>query len=86
MICPPGFFCQKGVKTLCSGGYCPAGVKEPVPCPDGFYDNGARQLSTKDECAYCPVGVYCKDGKVQDKCSAGYYCDFGAAEKGQGSK
>ena len=56
-----------------------------MPCPDGFYDNGARQLSAKDECAYCPVGVYCKDGRIQDKCSAGYYCDFGAAEKGQGS-
>lgn len=83
--CPPGFYCANGLRTACSGGYCPAGSATPTPCPDGQHDNGVTKLASASGCAYCPVGEYCQGGLRRGSCSAGYYCDFGAAVANQGA-
>lgn len=86
--CPAGYVCRNNSVTECSGGYCPAGSTQALPCPDGYHDNGVKRLSAASHCAYCPVGKYCAGGLTKDMkdCDAGYYCDFGAASKSQGSE
>ena len=54
--------------------YCPEGISEPIPCPEGTYnpEEGGSQLS---DCIACPAGYKCVSGDpVPKPCPAGHYC------------
>jgi hypothetical protein len=80
--CPPGYFCNDPDGTeepeKCPPfNYCPAGSTNPTVCPDGYYTNGDMEyLEEVDQCAACPTGYYCEEGRFdrQKTCDKGYYC------------
>lgn len=70
--------------TICPAGhFCPRGTKEPIKCPDGWYnlDEGA---SIFDTCLRCPAGFVCKDGVISDRADPLHYIPYhGASKKNQ---
>ena len=69
-ICPPGHYCDEGVK---------------IPCPARYYGNG-KGLSTSSCSGLCKEGYYCPVGSVsarQHSCGsnrADQYCPQGSAQ------
>ena len=82
--CPAGFQNEPGLKTnqygytYCKkpcppGFYCPYGVINPVPCPDGTYSNSGSSNVSACTSSVCPVGYYCTNGN-KTMCPIGTYC------------
>uniref|UniRef100_A0AAV2J1Z8 Sodium channel regulatory subunit beta-3 n=1 Tax=Knipowitschia caucasica TaxID=637954 RepID=A0AAV2J1Z8_KNICA len=83
--CRPGFYCEEaivGEPWLCPPhSFCPAGTMVPQPCPNGTYTySNQTGLQEEQECLPCPPGKYCRAGKIQGVCAAGYLCLSGSAE------
>lgn len=61
-VCPEGYFCPKpGTNPFdfpcIRGHYCPAGSHDPLPCPEGSYNNQERSTSISD-CIPCLENSY----------------------------
>ena len=40
ILCHPGYYCKKGLATLCDIGYeCPEGATEQLECDPGFFNS-----------------------------------------------
>ncbi|XP_077467725.1 uncharacterized protein LOC144083617 [Stigmatopora argus] len=83
--CRPGFFCEEaivGEPQICPPhSFCPAGTMVPHPCPNGSYsDPNNRGLHDARECLSCPPGRFCRAGRIQGLCAAGYLCVSGSAD------
>ncbi|XP_037124116.1 zonadhesin [Syngnathus acus] len=83
--CRPGFFCEEailGEPQICPPhSFCPAGTMVPHPCPNGSYsDPNKRGLQEARECLPCPPGRFCRAGRIQGACAAGYLCVYGSAD------
>ncbi|XP_019743138.1 zonadhesin [Hippocampus comes] len=83
--CRPGFFCEEaivGEPQICPPHFfCPAGTMVPHPCPNGSYsDPNKGGLQEARECLPCPPGRFCRAGKIQGMCAAGYLCVSGSAD------
>lgn len=74
--CPAGGYCDTNATSPAPCPlryYCPTGTPEPILCPSGTY-GAAVGLSDASECASCPSGSCCVDGRVTASCAAGFYC------------
>ncbi|XP_029700281.1 zonadhesin [Takifugu rubripes] len=83
--CRPGFYCEEaivGEPTLCPAhSFCPAGTMVPQPCPNGTYTQANQGgLQEERECLPCPPGKFCRGGRIQGVCAAGYLCVSGSAD------
>ncbi|GLD57311.1 zonadhesin-like isoform X1 [Lates japonicus] len=83
--CRPGFYCEEaivGEPWPCPPhSFCPAGTMVPQPCPNGTYtDSNQGGLQEERECLPCPSGKFCRAGKIQGMCAAGYLCVSGSAD------
>ncbi|XP_028816958.1 zonadhesin [Denticeps clupeoides] len=83
--CRPGFYCEEAIigdPWPCPPhSFCPAGTMVPLLCPNGTFtppDHGG--LQDERECLPCPSGRYCRSGKIQGNCAAGYLCISGSPE------
>ncbi|KAK1786529.1 hypothetical protein P4O66_017651 [Electrophorus voltai] len=83
--CRPGFYCEEvvlGDPLPCPPhSYCPAATMVPRLCPNGTYtppDIGG--LQDERECLPCPSGRFCRGGRIQGPCAAGYWCVSGSSE------
>nr|XP_054598666.1 uncharacterized protein si:ch211-286b4.4 [Nothobranchius furzeri] len=53
----------------------------PQPCPNGTYTHSDQWgLQDEGECLPCPPGNFCRAGKIQGVCAAGYLCISGSAD------
>ncbi|KAG7455700.1 SCO-spondin-like isoform X1, partial [Solea senegalensis] len=83
--CRPGFYCEEAVVgepwPCPPHSFCPAGTMVPQPCPKGTYTlPNQGGLQDKHECLSCPSGLFCRSGRIQSKCAAGYLCVSGSAD------
>ncbi|XP_030007196.1 uncharacterized protein LOC115431086 [Sphaeramia orbicularis] len=83
--CRPGFYCEEAIvgdPWRCPAhSFCPAGTMVPQPCPNGTYTHSNQTgLLEERECLPCPPGRFCRAGRIQGVCSAGYLCLSGSAD------
>ncbi|KAI4815467.1 hypothetical protein KUCAC02_005611 [Chaenocephalus aceratus] len=83
--CRPGFYCEEaivGEPWPCPPhSFCPAGTMVPQPCPNGTYTHSNQGgLQEERECLPCPSGRFCRAGRIQGVCAAGYLCVSGSAD------
>ncbi|XP_029373686.1 uncharacterized protein LOC115053250 isoform X2 [Echeneis naucrates] len=83
--CRSGFFCEEAIEggpLICPPhSFCPAGTMVPQPCPDGTYTHSNQGgLQEERECLPCPSGRFCRAGRIQGMCAAGYICVSGSAD------
>ncbi|XP_077422977.1 uncharacterized protein LOC144052618 isoform X3 [Vanacampus margaritifer] len=83
--CRPGFFCEEaivGEPQICPPhSFCPAGTMVPQSCPNGSYSDPNKEgLQEAQECLPCPPGRFCRAGRIQGVCAAGYLCVSGSAD------
>ncbi|KAL0973027.1 hypothetical protein UPYG_G00197910 [Umbra pygmaea] len=83
--CRPGFYCEEaivGEPWPCPAhAYCPAATMVPQMCPNGtFTPTEVGGLQEAQECLPCPPGRFCRAGKIQGRCAAGYLCVSGSSE------
>ncbi|XP_063762752.1 SCO-spondin isoform X2 [Eleginops maclovinus] len=83
--CRPGFYCEEaivGEPWPCPPhSFCPAGTMVPQPCPNGTYTHSNQGgLQEERECLPCPSGRFCRAGRIQGACAAGYLCVSGSAD------
>ncbi|KAK5904685.1 hypothetical protein CesoFtcFv8_006221 [Champsocephalus esox] len=83
--CRPGFYCEEaivGEPWPCPPhSFCPAGTMVPQPCPNGTYTHSNEGgLQEERECLPCPSGRFCRAGRIQGVCAAGYLCVSGSAD------
>ncbi|WAR28188.1 hypothetical protein MAR_013892, partial [Mya arenaria] len=68
---------QTGIGGICQQGhYCPEGTVNPLPCPQGNYNN----MTGQGDCNPCPAGYYCTEGDSlwgYSLCLEGFYCPEG---------
>ncbi|KAF8822159.1 GCC2 and GCC3 domain-containing protein [Cardiosporidium cionae] len=81
--CPSNFRCLEHTKLpeICPNNkICPEGSILGSNCPMGAYVGLSLvenpPINVK-KCLPCPVGYFCRNGLVQDKCSAGFFCGLG---------
>lgn len=88
-ICPAGFYCPAGSAFPIDcpiKNYCPANSAAATLCPDGTYNDDQLNLEASDQCKECLTGKYCTAGVIQGRCSAGYFCDYGATSATDANK
>ncbi|XP_030258688.1 zonadhesin isoform X7 [Sparus aurata] len=83
--CRPGFYCEEAIGgdpwTCPPHSFCPAGTMVPQPCPNGTYTHSNQGgLQEERECLPCPPGKFCRTGRIQGVCAAGYLCISGSAD------
>ncbi|XP_055735232.1 keratinocyte proline-rich protein-like [Salvelinus fontinalis] len=83
--CRPGFYCEEaivGEPWPCPPhSFCPAATMVPQPCPNGtFTPSDLGGLQEERECLPCLPGRFCRAGKIQGRCAAGYLCMSGSYE------
>ncbi|CAM9824345.1 unnamed protein product [Bubo scandiacus] len=83
--CQRGFYCQELVagdpKRCPPHSYCPAGTQVPLTCPEGtFTPANVTGLWNEKECLPCLPGHYCRHGRLEGKCAAGYFCLAGSSQ------
>ncbi|XP_072885876.1 uncharacterized protein [Hemitrygon akajei] len=81
--CQAGFYCDKVAtvehKPCPPHFYCPEGTVIPVPCRLGTFTwKEMSGLKEEKQCLPCPTGKYCREGKIQGNCAAGYFCLAGS--------
>ncbi|XP_031989756.1 SCO-spondin-like isoform X5 [Corvus moneduloides] len=82
--CQRGFYCQElvaGDARRCPPhSYCPTGTRVPLTCPEGtFTPENVTGLWNERECLPCLPGHYCRHGRLEGKCAAGYFCLAGSS-------
>ncbi|KAM7082943.1 uncharacterized protein J5F26_014046 [Ciconia maguari] len=83
--CQRGFYCQELVagdpKRCPPHSYCPTGTWVPLTCPEGtFTPANMTGLWNEKECLPCLPGHYCRRGRLEGKCAAGYFCLAGSSQ------
>ncbi|KAM8989363.1 uncharacterized protein PRD47_016786 [Ara ararauna] len=83
--CQRGFYCQEPVagdpKRCPPHSYCPTGTRVPLICPEGtFTPANMTGLWNEKECLPCLPGHYCRHGRLEGKCAAGYFCLAGSSQ------
>ncbi|XP_028563977.2 uncharacterized protein LOC114585457 [Podarcis muralis] len=83
--CQAGFYCHEaatGKPRRCPPhSYCPEGTLFPYPCPDGtFTPVDMSGLQEERGCLPCPVGHFCRRGRVEGRCAAGFFCQEGSSD------
>ncbi|XP_026719422.1 zonadhesin-like [Athene cunicularia] len=83
--CQRGFYCQELVagdpKRCPPHSYCPTGTQVPLTCPEGtFTPENMTGLWNEKECLPCLPGHYCRHGRLEGKCAAGYFCLAGSSQ------
>jgi len=82
---PRGYYTAYNVYDYASDGpgdaYDPQsdGVKEPIACPPGSYQDNDGQTT----CKYCPAGFYCDEEATSDvlkACPKGQFCVEGTID------
>ncbi|XP_053125640.1 multiple epidermal growth factor-like domains protein 6 isoform X2 [Hemicordylus capensis] len=82
--CQAGYYCHEATigdpQSCPPHTYCPTGTLVPHPCPDGtFTPPEVTGLQEERECLPCPGGHYCRRGRMEGKCAAGYFCQEGSS-------
>ncbi|OPJ68136.1 hypothetical protein AV530_013665 [Patagioenas fasciata monilis] len=85
VLCQRGFYCQELVtgdpKRCPPHSYCPTGTRVPLTCPEGtFTPVNMSGLWNEKECLPCLPGHYCRHGRLQGRCAAGYFCLAGSSQ------
>nr|XP_009672374.1 PREDICTED: zonadhesin-like [Struthio camelus australis] len=83
--CRRGSYCQEAVagdpKRCPPHAYCPTGTQVPHPCPEGTFTlSNMTGLWNEKECLACLPGHYCRHGRLEGKCAAGYFCLAGSSQ------
>ncbi|XP_041098352.1 SCO-spondin [Polyodon spathula] len=83
--CRPGFYCEEAIagdpRPCPPHTYCPAATQVPQLCPNGtFTPTTMSGLQEERECLPCPSGKFCRGGKIQGSCAAGFLCLSGSSE------
>ncbi|MGH0182776.1 UNVERIFIED_CONTAM: hypothetical protein FKN15_010830 [Acipenser sinensis] len=83
--CRPGFYCEEAIagdpRPCPPHTYCPAATQVPQLCPNGTFTLADMSgLQEERECLPCPSGKFCRGGKIQGSCAAGFLCLSGSSE------
>ncbi|XP_069038919.1 neurogenic locus notch homolog protein 3 isoform X1 [Lepisosteus oculatus] len=83
--CRPGFYCEEAVTgdphSCPPHSYCPAATQVPQLCPRGTFTPPEQGgLQEEQECLPCPPGRFCRGGRIQGRCAAGFLCVSGSSE------
>ena len=80
-FCPPRSTNSSPTSCVNTGNYCPAGIPEPIPCPNGTYGPPGDTMDSINSCKPCDAGFYCNGvGRINasGECFVGFFCPQGS--------